>query len=221
MITSILRDHNDPSAIGLMARLTLTFKDRTLQVLPIGNGETGIGRDADNTLQIDSLAVAPHHAIITHDENGLVIRQVDNNYPFWVNHQKVSEHRLQHGDHIVLGKHELHFADDDPLNPSRDQTISSSAETAASRPVGDAGLQVIKGKNLGLVIPLRSGLTRLGKDDKASAVIARRKDGYFLSALTEASDVRVNQTNAADGSIQLHKGDVIKVGDTMFQFFVE
>lgn len=228
-----------------MARLTVTFKGRTIQVLPLETGATGIGRDEDNVLQIDSLAVAPHHAVIDVEARGMVLKQLDTEYPVLVNGQKVREHVLKDGDSIVVGKHELYFMDDDPTArvggarrgaPSEGNgdapppatkvvpNVEAAAAAATDKGIPEAGLQMLNGKHIGLVVPLRNPLTRLDREEACSAVIARRVDGYFLASLSSA-DIRepailVNNEPIGDASCKLNDGDIIRINKHRMRFFL-
>lgn len=198
-----------------MPRLILTFKDRTLQELPIEAEEINIGRDPGNALHIDSLAVAPHHAVVRMKDNGLRVFAVDAAHPVLVNGQQVSEHALADRDRITLGKHEIIF---------RDEDAQFDAGKAGFKPLThapEASLQVLRGKSIGLMIPLRGGMTRLGKDESGSAVIAKRRDGYFLSALSATQSVQVNDAAVGDETVRLSSGDKLRIGENLFQFFCE
>lgn len=199
-----------------MARLILTFKDRTLQELPVEAHEIGIGREPGNALCIDSLAVAPRHAVVRMTDGGLTLYPLDAGYPVFVNDQKVGEHRLTDGDRITVGKHEVIYRDDEQ---SYGEARQPPRRLATS--VREASLQVLKGKNIGLMIPLRGGMTRLGKDESGSAVIAKRREGFFLSALSSTESIRVNDDGVGDRTVQLGNGDIIKIGEHLFQFFCE
>jgi len=222
-----------------MARLTVTFKGRTIQVLPLETGATGIGREDDNALQIDSLAVAPHHAVIDVEVRGMVIKQLDIEYPLLVNGRKVKEHVLRDGDSILVGKHELYFMDDDPTarvggargNGAKEAPAANgksendggSSSAAAEKGIPEAGLQMLNGKHIGLVVPLRNPLTRLDRDEACSAVIARRVDGYFLASLSSSEfepPILVNGQQIGDGSVKLNNGDIIKINKHSMRFFL-
>jgi pSer/pThr/pTyr-binding forkhead associated (FHA) protein len=211
-----------------MAKLTLTFKGKTLHSLNLANGTFTIGREETNDLQIDSLAVAPRHATIAVSSNEKLVKQIDPSYPLIINGNPVEEHHLAHGDLIGVGKHQIFFSDTEkpvpPGLPGRvDRDLSASEpdhHTAKHGPVGvDASLQVLKGKNIGVVIPLRRAMTRLGTEAAGSAVIAHRKEGYFLSALVAVNDVQVNNVDIKEDSVLLNHGDVLKVGGNTLQFF--
>lgn len=212
-----------------MARLTLTFKGRSLQVTPIETGEISIGRDPGNAIWIDSLAIAPHHAVIQCSDEGMFIRELNPDYPLFVNNRKVGEQRLSDGDHITIGKHVLQYTDDkyiskpqaDPPLPEPKMAIEANGAKYASYGP-DARFQVLKGKRIGLIIPLRSALTRLGKDDAgAAAVVVRRNGGYFLSALAATETVLVNDAPIHDQSVRLKHGDIVKVDQHLMQFFCQ
>lgn len=217
-----------------MARLTVTFKGRTIQHLPLETGATGIGRDSDNALQIDSLAVAPQHATIEVEARGMVVKRLNEDFPVLVNGRAIKEHVLQDGDCITLGKHDLYFMDDDPkASVSRTrQSSATSSEATATQPEEpsstssanpEAGLQLLNGKQIGLVIPLRNPLTRLDRDESSSAVIARRSEGYYLASLSAESSqtqITVNGQPIGDGSVRLKHGDMIKINQHKLRFFI-
>jgi predicted component of type VI protein secretion system len=207
-----------------MARLTLTFKGRTLQVIPIEAAGVSIGRDPENTLPIDSLAVALRHAVVSAEQDGYILRPIDPKFAVFVNGQKISEHWLNNGDTIAIGKHQLIFLDDAKdweasVTAAREQPEAVVEMQPAVNVQQEASLQVLRGKNIGLVIPLRKAMTRLGAEESGSAVIARRKDGYFLSTLVASDNVFINDIAISEESVKLHHGDILKVGPHHLQFF--
>lgn len=212
-----------------MARLTLSFKGISLQVMPVEAGEIGIGRDPDNAMCIDSLAIAPRHAIVQTGPDGVLIRQVDPDHPVFINGCKISEHRLQDGDRIHIGKHVLQYADEPAISatPGPESLLpeSETADDTGTKPAHtplDASFQVLKGRHIGVVIPIRSALTRLGKDDLGTpAVIVRRSDGYFLSALAAVDAVQINDVPIQEQSVRLSHGDIVKVNQHVLKFFCE
>ena len=214
-----------------MAKLTLTFKGKMLHSKDLTEGVFTIGRDGTNDLQIDSLAVAPLHASVTVAGNEKLVKQLDSGYPLIINGNRVSEHRLMHGDRIGVGKHQIYFSDNVSNNSKTLPTETSvfpddspepleTVHPAKTGPAGaEASLQVLKGKNIGVVILLRRAMTRLGTESAGSVVIAHRKEGYFLSALVADNDVKVNGVDIHEKSVLLNHGDVLKVGDSTLQFF--
>jgi hypothetical protein len=62
-------------------------------------------------------------------------------------------------------------------------------------------------------------MIRLGTESTGSAVVVHRKEGYFLSALVADNNVKVNNVQIQEESVQLKHGDILKVGDNTLQFF--
>ncbi len=207
-----------------MAKLTLTFKGRMLQSQSLDEWPFTIGREAGNDLQIDSLAVAPRHASISEVDGEMVVKQLDEAFPLIVNGVRSEEHHLKHGDCIGIGKHQIFFSEENDATAKKPVRAADSGNHTGGKPTPavhiavEASLQVLRGKNIGLVIPLRRAMTRLGGEQSGSAVIAHRKEGFFLSALAEDS-VKLNGVEIQEESVLLHHGDTLKVGPNVLQFF--
>lgn len=213
-----------------MAKLTLTFKGRPIQAYQFETGETvSIGRNEGNEICIDSLAVAPVHAQIRFEQEKSTIHQSSSEFPLRVNNSQTSEQPLNHGDQITIGKHILYFTEDTTLlEPASSPEVSREVEddlellneelkNAAQQT--DAQLQILNGKNIGRIITLKKGLTRLGKPDTGVAVIARRKDGFYISALDGNPLIRVNTELIDNRSVKLNEGDTLEIEKTSMQFF--
>jgi pSer/pThr/pTyr-binding forkhead associated (FHA) protein len=206
-----------------MAKLTLTFKGQSLQAIMLKPGEIGIGRDPSNALHIDSLAVAPVHAIIESTGDQAIIREVNVEFPVFVNGKKVVEHVLGHGDRITIGKHVILYSKDDAFGSERLADLDREPEvwTEADAKYFNGSLQVLNGRQIGLVIPLKKSLVRLGKEGSGVVVVAKRKNGYFISPLAEGTSLSVNDKPVKDQAVLLNDGDIIKVNDSLMQFFQE
>jgi pSer/pThr/pTyr-binding forkhead associated (FHA) protein len=87
-----------------MPRLTLRLEDRVLKEYPIGMLAT-IGRQADNTIVIDSPAVSSHHASVINDGGMLAVEDLQSTNGTFVNGVRVSRKFLKHGDVVQVGKH--------------------------------------------------------------------------------------------------------------------
>lgn len=64
-------------------------------------------------------------------------------------------------------------------------------------------------------------MTRLGHEGAGIIVIARRKDGYYLSALQGHDGLSVNNEPLGDRTVQLQNNDVVVVDRTSMQFFLD
>ncbi|MFC1602444.1 FHA domain-containing protein [Pseudomonadota bacterium] len=231
-----------------MAQLKLSFKGHPITVHHFDDNSevTIIGSDPGCTLVIDSLAIAPLQAKIICDQNGCKVIALTNKIPTLVNHHTIEEHQLSHGDVIQMGKHTLTFAEDDqifaspPLNQAKptktdaanpplniDNTNDqptlegiSSEDIAAVEQQSQLTtcVQIVNGKHFGRVIPIDSGLTRLGINGLVTAAIAHRKDGYFLTHLEGSKLPYVNGDVIEEHSQQLFDGDKIQIGNIRMIF---
>ncbi len=210
-----------------MATLTLTFKDKVIRSHRLKTDvPIHIGRADSNDICIDSLAVAPTHAVVVRNSEGTtVIKQLNDDFPVTVNDLPGHEHQLNEGDRISIGKHVLRYSDaetvqelsqNSQIHPSwLDQEIGLSVKTP------EANLQILNGKHIGRLIPLKRPLTRLGKTGSSIVVIAKRKEGYFLSPLEGEQAISVNSQSLGQQTIRLSHGDTLEIDETAMQFFVE
>jgi pSer/pThr/pTyr-binding forkhead associated (FHA) protein len=85
-----------------MAKLTVFFKDKAIHSRFFENGIVHIGRDETNDLIIDSLAVAPAHAVIVIRDSENSIKQLNDEFPLIVNGEKIKTGTLQNNDSITI-----------------------------------------------------------------------------------------------------------------------
>ncbi|MES9993909.1 MAG: FHA domain-containing protein [Candidatus Thiodiazotropha sp.] len=210
-----------------MAKLTLSFKGRVIDVFHLESDKTQIGRNEDCTIPIDSLAIAPRQAVITrNDDQSYQLQALDEGFPVLLNHEQTEEARLNHGDVIQIGKHTLSFAEDvmdlgtDLSQTTSDEQIpdqnqqDEDEETASNSGV----LQIMNGDNFGRIIPLNRNMTRIGHSGGDCAMITRREGGYFISFLEGPTPPSINQKPIGDEARLLTDGDMIDVGGTQMQF---
>jgi predicted component of type VI protein secretion system len=107
-----------------MPKITLKFKDNVLADyhLPLGCS-LKIGRQKDNDVIIENLAVSGYHGKIDSAGDGFVYIDLKSKNGSFINEALVSSHWLEDGDVINIGKHSLTFAyfDSEPL-PGDKQT---------------------------------------------------------------------------------------------------
>ncbi|MES9968820.1 MAG: FHA domain-containing protein [Candidatus Thiodiazotropha sp.] len=208
-----------------MAKLTLSFKGRVIDVFHIESEETQIGRNEDCAIPIDSLAIAPVQAVITRsDDQSYQLQAQDEAFPVLVNHEKSEATTLNHGDVIQIGKHTLSFAED-VMDLSADLGQANHKQQAEEEPQEEdesapksGVLQIINGDNFGRIIPLHRNMTRIGHAGGDCAIIARRESGYFISFLEGPNPPRVNQIPIGNQARLLADGDIVDVGGTQMQF---
>jgi FHA domain-containing protein len=205
-----------------MVKLTLFFKGVQLEEFEFNKGPISIGRGPGNDVLIDSLAIAPQHALIELQGRLSTLRALDKAFPVLLNGVEVAgEAELKSGDAINVGKHIVQFQ---RLNWKPSAGVSGEASRDAPAEFGvrgsKAGLQIMNGKNIGMIMPLRSSLTRLGKPDQGYAIIAHRPDGFFLSTISPTSLVALNGQSIGDQTLPLKDGDTLTILGQELMFFV-
>ncbi len=211
-----------------MARLTVFFKDKAIHSDLFDNGVIHIGRDETNDLTIDSLAVAPAHAALVIRDGSCIIKQLNDDFPLIVNRVKIKECHLNNNDTISIGKHDIVY---NTTEPAPEQVRHITANNKDSKPIDDdkagahplitvANLQVMDGPNIGKILLLKNAMTRLGHSGSGLVVISRRKEGYFIAALENKSQITVNNQPLDDNSLKLSNNDVIVIDSTSLQFFL-
>ncbi|MCX7088914.1 MAG: FHA domain-containing protein [Methylococcales bacterium] len=202
-----------------MARFTLFFKDKPIQSYLFERGVIHIGRDNTNDISIDSLAVAPVHAIAVIRDTDCLLKQVNNNFPLVVNNQPHLEYCLSNNDRISIGKYAILYSQpnntDTQLSPETNTPSNTEVDTR------DANLQVMDGKHIGRIIPIKKAITRLGRRGEGVIIISKRKEGYFISALESNITLTINQKSLDDQIIKLSPYDMIKIDSISMQFFLD
>jgi pSer/pThr/pTyr-binding forkhead associated (FHA) protein len=94
-----------------MPKITLQFKDNIIADyhLPLGCS-LKIGRQKDNDVIIDNLAVSGYHGKIDSAGDGFIYVDLKSKNGSFINDERVSSHWLENGDIINVGKHSLTFA---------------------------------------------------------------------------------------------------------------
>lgn len=210
-----------------MPTLTLAFKGNTLQVIPLRDGLTTIGREPSCDIHIDSLAIAPQHARLMLRDGQCTLQGTTGEETF-INHQPVTEQTLQNNDMIRIGKHTLRYASAGEALREVDRAENSkpaptpAPTTPDAAPTSRAGsLQVLSGSHLGKMIKLRSGMTDLGKVGIAPVLISLRRDGYYIANLGEADNLSVGDEYIGAKTWPLKDGDLILIDKLKLQFHLE
>jgi FHA domain/zinc-ribbon domain len=70
---------------------------------------TTIGRHPDSDIFLDDITVSRRHVQLDKDDDGYVLRDVGSLNGTYVNHERVDETRLRHGDEVQVGRYRLSF----------------------------------------------------------------------------------------------------------------
>jgi pSer/pThr/pTyr-binding forkhead associated (FHA) protein len=91
-----------------MSKLTLQYEGIVLKEYAVGAGVT-IGRLPDNGVIIDNPAVSGHHARVYLEGHEVVLEDLHSTNGTFVNGRPITRQILQHGDEVLVGKHQLVF----------------------------------------------------------------------------------------------------------------
>lgn len=181
-----------------MARLVIRFNDETIDEIPFPEDNVTIGREKDNTVSINHLAVSRHHARIDRRGADFVITDLQSTNGTLVNEEPVVVRKLTDGDRIDVGKHQILFLREDlpeetrdepqALNPGETLMLDTEyAREAIARakpssktpeaPEQKASIGFIDGSSYG-EIELTQRRTRMGRADTSDIKLS----GFFLGA---------------------------------------
>ncbi len=204
-----------------MARLTLHFRDHPLRLIPLVGDRMTIGRHPDCEIHIDSLAVEERHARLTGQDDDWRIEPLDSEAPVFVNGERISDPvPLREGDVVRVGKHSLHYSAETEAEKPSAAPAATVTPLHAPRPV-EGYLQFLSGSHVGRTIRLDRAMTRIGKTGRQTALVARRRDGYYLSPLEGEQSPELNGEPIGDRSVKLADGDHVRIGGLELQFFLD
>ena len=201
-----------------MAKFTVIFKNRTIQSAIFDQKTVHIGSDTSNDIIIDSLAIAPAHAAICFNEEETIIKQLNDDFPISINKNNVNkECKLNNNDEILIGKHKIIYnTTESVVNPA---TEEASDTFASEQHLPEANLQIMEGKHIGRLIPLKKSMTRIGHSGNGIVVIAKRTDGYYISSLESNESLTINDKLLKEETIKLNNNDMVVIDETPMQFF--
>ncbi len=231
-----------------MARLILMFNKQVVKEYPLSKESITIGRNEDNTIRVDNLAVSGYHARIDLAGNDYVLTDLQSTNGTFVNDKRVVSHKLSHGDNVLIGKHLLLFVGtgkEAQLRPEEKKvdmdktmmldTAKQKELLAKQKGVAQAGMGAQK---IGVVtfiegmdiedIELKKKLIKIGKAETSEI----RLPGLFMPATAATISrrpsgyvitnmgikLKVNGEIVKD-NVTLKEFDTIEIGKTKFQFY--
>jgi hypothetical protein len=208
-----------------MPKLSVYFKDKEIDSFIFDEGKVRIGRDETNEIVIDSLAIAPVHAVITLCDGTATIKALQDEFPMTVNGEKTKETVLNENDMIALGKHHVLFNNAIPVGGPK-----PFAETIENDPppllfgvepeLPNGNFQIMDGENIGKIIPIKKTMVQLGRPGQGIVVVTRKKEGYFVSTLENKGSLTVNGEPIENKIVKLSDNDILGINDKSLQFFL-
>ncbi len=208
-----------------MAKFTIFFKENPIHTYVFEAGVIYIGRDSTNMIVIDNLSIAPIHAIAVIREQDCLIKQINDNFPLIINGTAHKEYCLTDQDKIILGKHEILY---NVNSYSKEQTIrtdfknfAQDVNTVNLQPEkAEANLQIMDGKHIGRIIPVKKDVTRIGNSQGGMVIITKNKTGYVISPVENGSKLMLNNALLTQPMVTLSHNDIIRIDDISMQFFL-
>ncbi len=232
-----------------MAKLILTFNKQVIKEYPLLKESITVGRNDDNTIVIDNLAVSGYHARVDAAGGDVVLTDLQSTNGTFVNNEKVVSHKLQHGDKVIIGKHVILFvssakgkaegAEEEKvdmdktmmLDTAKQRELLSKQKTAPAEAKSEkiGVISFIDGSDLG-DIELTKKLTKIGKADTSeiklggmlmggTAATISRRPSGY--AISFAGGMAKLKVNGevVKDSVALKDFDTIELGSYKFQFY--
>jgi ribosome-associated protein YbcJ (S4-like RNA binding protein) len=207
-----------------MAQLVLTYNNTLLARYPLRGEALRIGRSRDNEVRISQDTASGHHAQIVCASNGVFVKDLGSTNGTFLNGRMTRQSRLEDGDVISIGKHELRYLEsdeglEDAGPPHPEAALDASDAPQLPRPLGR--LRFMNGPSRDRVLDLKGRVTAIGRaGDPIVAVASGRKRCFVVRLGEEAalSRVAVNGRPVGRRARKLHAGDVIEVGEVRMEF---
>ena len=111
-------EDTSPQEQPTVGRLVLSVKGAVVTECLLVPGRCVIGRTPDNDLQVESKYVSRHHAQVITTVDGSVIEDLNSTNGIFVGGKRVRRHRLQEGDVVSLGVHQIAYFRKDRPTPT-------------------------------------------------------------------------------------------------------
>jgi predicted component of type VI protein secretion system len=197
-----------------MSKLTLQYEDTVLREFTADSGLT-IGRLPDNVVVVDNPAVSGRHARVVREGDQVVLEDLSSTNGTFVNGRAVTRHVLQHGDEVLVGKHEL-VVDRSGAAPSsgwapRRLGVLRVVSGRADHPEYDLDAHTsLIGRSGNALVRLRGWLK-----PSVAVAIARSGDGYVATRVGGRPQLN---DEPLTGRPRLQEGDLLQVGGLMLEF---
>ena len=175
-----------------MAKFILEFNGIRLRDIPIEKEIITIGREKDNDIAIENLAVSKYHTRLLQIENTFILEDLASSNGTFVNKKKIDRYELKEEDVILIGKHTLVFKKENenrvavpnPHVEERTDTFDTEkhrersakspkqrAETSGETTERKGIIAYISGSGTIKEVPLNKKVTTIGKGNTADVKV--------------------------------------------------
>lgn len=103
------------------------------RLVELGEGVTRIGRSLLADLRFEDPTVSRRHALVVRRDDALLILDDRSTNGVYVNGERVAEHRLEAGDVVTVGRHDLHVHAQRPPQPPHGREAQGEPDAARAR----------------------------------------------------------------------------------------
>ena len=189
-------------------KLLLSTASHQLRQIVIDKPRLTIGRRPYNDIMLDDLTVSGEHAVLLTRAGASVIEDLRSRNGTLVNDEPIIQRALLDGDRIEIGIYRLQYVIE-PLIPE------------GIRPPEWACVEALSGDGVGKVIAIDRPIVSLSNASGQVAVIARRRNGFFITHLEGTTFPLVNGEPTELTSCLLKADDLIELAGTIFRFSFE
>lgn len=120
----------EDSGVVVARKLTLLSGGAKGAVYSLAKPKVELGRDVDNTIQLDGACISRHHAVLERTNGEYILRDLHSCNGTFLNGQPVQDAHLKPGDRFRLGEIELSYeaVNEPTIKALADASLSASAE---------------------------------------------------------------------------------------------
>jgi pSer/pThr/pTyr-binding forkhead associated (FHA) protein len=142
-----------------MPEIIIKLGDKVVQKYYLYKDSISIGRAPENEISIENLAVSRRHAEIREKNGSYLLEDLDSANGTFVNGVQVTRTEIFDKDVIGIGKHKLHFYDQQAASMDGAEKTMLLTRPAATK----AALRVIRGKQKDQIFQLNKVESRVGR----------------------------------------------------------
>ena len=214
-----------PEAEMVMRYLAITDGPSKGTTVQLKVGQTSIGRDNGNDIQVSDASVSREHAVIISNSQESKIIDLGSSTGTSVNGESVGGGKVGPGDVISIGENKMSFVTVDASNENEiAEAGASDATLFMETPSGGvrAVLVVQSGPDAGKSFQVTEGDNLIGRDASANillsgqavsrrhAILRKRDTSYAVYDLNSSGGIRINDISV--GGTAVSPGQEIKFG---------